>query len=946
MVVDAKCQDAMSEERALATLDSRPQPMRFPSGLEQGFGHFSVLAARAPKCSEATVCGLGVDIDVHGLLLEGGAMPTFAHSLNASRMAGNETTASYIGLRFADWKEGIANIARNNCNLSWLADRGFSGARAASLKCNACRFAYKPPLATFLTSPHLSLSHPPSSALELASRVYQSTSSSPERKQVFHYHHPTSQVSPPLPQLRWLPPLAPPSPAGAPGSTSRTTSPLRRPPTSLPYTPSDAGDIAVPPTAAPNPFRDTDQASQWSWQAEGGRPPRVGRERRHPLREGRREARQVLALVLPAPLRHRTPVQRLRPRSSLGQAPCSERRRGEGSGLLRPGQRQEPPVQRRHQRRLRRLPQPACPPRPHLQSTRAARLEARGPDWEHDTDFSMSRGPSMMSQRSTGGWGMNRMDSNLSVGSEPLDPDDPKITGATRMLLDDPEDLEQNCKQQMDLRYMNYKQRRKEAQRIKIQFNVTSVLNRQKFIIKLAKTLMTFGAPSHRIESQLVAASRILEIDAEFIHLPNIVLVSFGDPEMKTSETHYIKCGGRLALGNLHKVHTIYRQVVHDEISAKKATTLLNELLNAPPIYKKLPRCMLGFMLSALICPLAFGGSFLDMWIAGFGAFVLCGLQLTLVTKSALYANVFEITIAIFISFLARGLSSIRSEVFCYTAISSAGIVGILPGYLILSSSLELASKNILTGSVKMVYALIYTLFLGFGLQIGSDLYLLFDPTSRHKLDALAASITHTVVYTGAFVADNSTRFTAEMPLFGTFSFSNGTTLTQEHIVNGCYRPPSFPWYLQPFPWWAQFFIVPLFSVCSSLANLQPWKSKQLPVMVIISCIAYAANKIANHYIFNRSDVVSAIGAFAVGVLGNVYSRKMGGTAFTSMVTGVLFLVPSGLSQAGGITASGNGVDIGGAMIAVTIGITVGLFMSQALVYTFGTRKNAAMFSF
>lgn len=116
--------------------------------------------------------------------------------------------------------------------------------------------------------------------------------------------------------------------------------------------------------------------------------------------------------------------------------------------------------------------------------------------------------------------------------------------------------------------------------------------------------------------------------------------------------------------------------------------------------------------------------------------------------------------------------------------------------------------------------------------------------------------------------------------------------------------------------------------------------------MVIISCCSYAANKVANHYIFNRSDVVSAIGAFTVGLLGNIYSRKMGGTAFTSMVTGVLFLVPSGLSSAGGITANGNGIDIGGAMIAVTIGITVGLFMSQSLVYTFGSRKSAAVFSF
>ncbi len=112
--------------------------------------------------------------------------------------------------------------------------------------------------------------------------------------------------------------------------------------------------------------------------------------------------------------------------------------------------------------------------------------------------------------------------------------------------------------------------------------------------MKLAHCLMAFGAPSHRIESQLVAAARILEVDAEFIHLPNLIIVCFGDPETKTSETHFLRCSG------------------------------------------------LAFWLSALICPLAFGGSFLDMFVAGSGAFVLSTLQLTVVMKSALYANVFE----------------------------------------------------------------------------------------------------------------------------------------------------------------------------------------------------------------------------------------------------------------------------------------------------------------
>ena len=165
--------------------------------------------------------------------------------------------------------------------------------------------------------------------------------------------------------------------------------------------------------------------------------------------------------------------------------------------------------------------------------------------------------------------------------------------------------------------------------------------HRQEFLLKLARALMTFGAPSHRIESQLIAAGRILEVEAEIIHLPSVIICSFGDQELGCSETHFVRCGGRLSLGALHKVHLIYRSVVHDEISAKKAAQQLEDLLNAPPLYSAPFRCILAFCLSALICPLAFGGSFLDMWVSGAGALILSVLQLC-ATKSALYANVFE----------------------------------------------------------------------------------------------------------------------------------------------------------------------------------------------------------------------------------------------------------------------------------------------------------------
>lgn len=190
-----------------------------------------------------------------------------------------------------------------------------------------------------------------------------------------------------------------------------------------------------------------------------------------------------------------------------------------------------------------------------------------------------------------------------------------------------------------------------------------------------------------------------------------------------------------------------------------------------------------------------------------------------------------------------------------------------------------------------MVYALTYTLFLGFGLQIGSDFYLLFDPGARTNLNNLAAAVTNSVTYSAHFATDNSTIWNSTSPLVGTFALTNASYVPADNIIGGCLRPVSAPWYLQPFPWWTQFIIVPLFAACSSMANLQPvnW---EFFVTVLIACVSYTANKLTNVYIHNRSDIVSAMGAFTVGVLGTMYGRVKNGTAFTAMITGVLFLVP------------------------------------------------------
>ena len=170
-----------------------------------------------------------------------------------------------------------------------------------------------------------------------------------------------------------------------------------------------------------------------------------------------------------------------------------------------------------------------------------------------------------------------------------------------------------------------------------------AIVNREKFLVKLGRALMTFGAPSHRIEAQLYSAARILELKVEFIHIPGLIMCSFINEEEKTSETHFIRCNGRMALGRLHEVHQIYRSVVHDELSAKRAGQQLDALLVAEPIYGSVLQCFLSFWIATLICPLAFGGSLVDMWVSGCFAVFLSIMRNGVIAKAkSWYAHVFE----------------------------------------------------------------------------------------------------------------------------------------------------------------------------------------------------------------------------------------------------------------------------------------------------------------
>lgn len=175
-------------------------------------------------------------------------------------------------------------------------------------------------------------------------------------------------------------------------------------------------------------------------------------------------------------------------------------------------------------------------------------------------------------------------------------------------------------------------------------------------------------------------------------------------------------------------------------------------------------------------------------------------------------------------------------------------------------------------------------------------MWLQIDSSGRHSLDDALGKETSE---DGTFTPRNATADILLQlgNLTGTYSFTEipaAEAAALAHEYRGCDRDARQGALLQPMPWWTLFAFLPVYNLCSSMKRGQKWRSAQMLVMVSISCVSSGLTRYANIKLglAGHPDYVALIGSFVVSVLGNLYSRRMGGTAFTTMLTGILLLIP------------------------------------------------------
>ncbi|KAF9194549.1 hypothetical protein BGZ51_009112 [Haplosporangium sp. Z 767] len=421
-------------------------------------------------------------------------------------------------------------------------------------------------------------------------------------------------------------------------------------------------------------------------------------------------------------------------------------------------------------------------------------------------------------------------------------------------------------------------------EKMRITFAVADILQRQDYVLRLARAMIKFGAPSHRLEDAVDHTARTLELNLQCVYMPNVMIIAFTDYETHTSETHLLKVSAGLNMYKFAQVHKILKLVAHSSMPVDEAIMKLDTINAEKDLWPQWANVLSYALASFCAAPMFFKGNWVDAGVA-FLIGGLVGVMNWISQKVPSYAHICEITMSVVVAFVAEAL---HSHV-CRSAVKMAGIVMLLPGYTITCSILELSSRHMISGSVRLFYAIIFSLLLGYGLTIGASLWNLFDPSSR------AAEVT-----------------------------------------------AACPQVLDP-KW--NILFVPLFSF-----TLNVWLKahpRQWVLAIILSILGYMISYSTATWAGAKNEVSSALASFAIGFCGNIYQRVTHQLSFQAVVCAVFFLVPGSMGLKGAMAwltdDMAGGVNFALQMVITAIAISVGLFASALVVYPTGKARSAQM---
>lgn len=234
------------------------------------------------------------------------------------------------------------------------------------------------------------------------------------------------------------------------------------------------------------------------------------------------------------------------------------------------------------------------------------------------------------------------------------------------------------------------------------------------FVLELSRALHEHGAPSHRLEEAMARVCRRLGLEAQLYATPTALIVAFG---RERPETHLVRIHATdIDLRKLAALDEIAARIDAGTIGVDEGLRAVRRIERDGPLYRA-PLLLLCQGLAAAGAARFFGGG--PSEVAASLLIGLCVGALSMVAtrlRPGFNAEPFAAFSAAVLSMLLAAAAGPISV----PVTTLASIIVLIPGYTLTDAVIELATRNLASGTARLTGGVMTLVYVFFGVVLGT----------------------------------------------------------------------------------------------------------------------------------------------------------------------------------------------------------------------------------
>lgn len=240
---------------------------------------------------------------------------------------------------------------------------------------------------------------------------------------------------------------------------------------------------------------------------------------------------------------------------------------------------------------------------------------------------------------------------------------------------------------------------------------------RVRFLIELSRALGTYGTGAHRLEEAIRVCAHEMGLECHVFSTPTSVFLSVEIDGVNSTYLSRIH-PGEVNLSKLRRFDELFNAVIEGRVSPKAGVRKIKQIVHeSDPV----PAWLNVASIAAVSASAAvfLGGGVKEMGAASVigGAIGVLGM---FVGKNREYARLMEFLAGFVAASIAWGMS-LAIGPYAPAVAMIAGIIIFIPGLTLTMSMTELATRNVVSGSARLIGALMIFLLMGFGAAVGNQ---------------------------------------------------------------------------------------------------------------------------------------------------------------------------------------------------------------------------------